>query len=78
MRKSSGLTPSVMHNVHRSNISSTDIVNITPGENQTAVSFTSETNWEALAFDISTGVNNFGQSRDVKITPVRHAHARLK
>lgn len=42
--------PTVMHNVHGPNISSADTVNLTTGESQIPVSFTSEPNWEALAF----------------------------
>lgn len=76
-RKSSGLTPTVTHNVHGPNISSSDVLNLAPGQNQIPVSFTSKPNWEALAFpkDFSTAVNRFGQARDVRITPVRYAHA---
>ena len=40
----------VMHNIDVPNISSSEIVNIAPGEGQIPVSFTSEPNWEALAF----------------------------
>ena len=40
----------VMHNIDVPNISSSEIVNIAPGEGQISVSFTSEPNWEALAF----------------------------
>ena len=47
--------------VGRPNISPSEIVNIAPGEGQIPVSFTSEPNWEALAFhkDYSTGRNHF-------------------
>ena len=40
----------VMHNIHGPNISSADILNLAPGENQIPVSFTSQPNLEALAF----------------------------
>ena len=61
IRKSFGLTPTVMPNVHGPNISSADILNSAPGQNQIPVSFTSEPNWEALAFpkEFSAGVNHF-------------------
>ena len=47
-----------MHNIDGSNKSSSEIVNIAPGEGQILVSFTSEPNWEALAFfkEYSTGI----------------------
>ena len=79
-RISSGLHPTVLHNVDGPNISSSDIVNIAPGENQIPVSFTSEPDWEALAYprEFSTGINHYNQDREVKITPVKYVHARLK
>ena len=79
-RISSGLHPTVLHNVDGPNISPSDIVNIAPGENQIPVSFTSEPDWEALAYptEFSTGINHFNQDREVKITPVKYVHARLK
>ena len=42
--------PTVMHNIDGPNISSCEIVNITPGEGQIPVSFTLEPSWETLAF----------------------------
>ena len=39
-----------LHNVDGPNISTDEIVNIAPGEGLIPVSFTSEPNWEALAF----------------------------
>ena len=39
-----------MHNVDGPNISSSEIGNITPGEGQIPVSFTSELNWAGLEF----------------------------
>ena len=42
--------PAVMCNVHWPNISSAYMLNLTTGESQIPVSFTSEPNWEALAF----------------------------
>ena len=70
----------VMHNIDGPNISSSEIVNITPGEGQISVSFTSEPNWEALAFlkEYSTGINHFNEDRDNPITPSKYVHARLK
>ena len=57
-----------------------EIVNIAPGEGQIPVSFTSEPNWEALAFpkDYSTGRNHFNEKREIPITPSKHVHTRLK
>ena len=47
-----------------------EIVNIAPGEGQIPVSFTSEPNWEALAFpkDYSTGRNHFNEERNSSST----------
>ena len=42
--------PTVMHNINRPNLCSSEIVNIVPREGQILISFTSELNWEALAF----------------------------
>ena len=51
-----------MHNIDGPNISSSEIVNIAPGEDQIPVSLTSEPNWEALAFfkECSTGRMRIG------------------
>ena len=56
------------------------IVNIAPGEGEIPVSFTSEPNWEALAFpkDYSTGRNHFNEEREIPITPAKYVHARPK
>ena len=72
--------PTVMHNIDGPNISASEIVNIAPGEGQIPVSFTSEPDWEALAFpkDYSTGKNHYGEDRKVKLTPSKYVHARLK
>ena len=70
----------VMYNVDGPNISLGKIVNITPGVGQIPVSFTSEPNWEALAFpkDYSTGRNHFNEEREIPITLSNYVHARLK
>ena len=70
----------VMHNIDGPNISSSEIVNIAPGEGQIPVSFASEPNWEALAFpkEYSTGINHFNEDRDNPITPSNYVHTRLK
>ena len=54
-----------------------EIVNIAPGEGQIPVSFTSEPNWEALAFPkyYSTGKNHFNERREIPITPSKYVHA---
>ena len=72
--------PTVMHNIDGPNISSSEIVNITPEEGQIPVSFTSEPNWESLAFpkEYSTGINHFNEDRDNPITPSKYVHVRLK
>ena len=69
-----------MYNVDGPNISPNEIVNIAPGEGEIPVSFTSEPNWEALAFpkDYSTGRNHFNEEREIPITPSKYVHTRLK
>ena len=79
MKMSSLPFPNGMHNIDGPNISSSEIVNIAPGEGQIPVSLTSEPNWEALAFfkECSTG-RNFNEDRDHPITPSKSVHARLR
>ena len=69
-----------MYNIDGPNISPSEIVNIAPGEVQIPVSFTSEPNWEALAFpkDCSTGKNHLNENREIPIPPSKYVHARLK
>ena len=69
-----------MHNIDGPNISASEIVNIAPGEGQIPVSFTSEPDWEALAFprEYSTGKNHYNEERKRYITPSKYIHARLK
>ena len=80
LKESSSHFPAVMYNVDGPNISPNEIVNIAPGEGQIPVSFTSEPNWEALAFpkDYSTGRNHFNEEREIPITPSKYVHTRLK
>ena len=44
------------------------------------MSFTSEPNWEALAFpkEYSTGKRHFNDNHEITITPAKYIHARLK
>ena len=80
MKMSSLPFPTVMHNIDGPNISLSEVVNIAPREGQIPVSFTSEPDWEALAFpkDYSTGINRFNEDRENPITPSKYVHARLK
>ena len=80
LNQSSPPFPTVMYNVDGPNISPSKIVNIAPGEGQIPVSFTSEPNWEALAFpkEYSAGRNHFNEEREIPITPPKYVHARLK
>ena len=54
-----------MYNVDGPNIYPSEIVTAAPSEGQILVSFTSEPNWEALAFpeDYSTRRNHFNEER---------------
>ena len=55
--------PTVKYNINGPDTFSSETVNIATGEDQIPVSFTSELNWEALAFptEYSTGRNNFNE-----------------
>ena len=57
-----------------------EIVNVAPGEGQIPVSFTSEPNWEALAFpkDYSIRRNHFNEEREISITHSKYVHTSLK
>ena len=70
LKESSYYFPTVMYNVDEPNISPNEIVNIAPGKGQIPLSFTSEPNWEALAFPkaYSTGKNHFNEEREIPIT----------
>ncbi|XP_066911966.1 uncharacterized protein [Clytia hemisphaerica] len=61
-------------------VSSDEIVNIAPCENEMPVSFYSEPDWEALAFPghYPDAKNYFNTPRDRNITPIKYVHARLK
>ena len=80
MKDFSSHFPTVMYNVDGPNISPNKIANIAPGEGQIPVFFTSEHNWEALAFpkDYSTERNHFNEEGEIPITPSKYVHARLK
>ena len=80
LKESSSHFPTVMYHVDGPNISPSEIVNIAPGEGQIPVSFTSEPNWEALAFpkDYSTEGNHFNEERENPITSSKYVHVRLK
>ena len=66
----------VMYNVDRPNISTSEVVNTT----KFLVSFVSQPNWETLAFtkDCSTGRNHFNEEREILIPTSKYVHARLK
>ena len=53
--------PTVLQNIDGTDISVDGVLNITPAEGQLPVSFTSEPNWEGLAFpkEYSTGKGHF-------------------
>ena len=69
-----------MYNIDGTNLSSSEVVNIAPGEGQIPVSFTSEPNWEVLAFpkDYSTQRNQYIQERQITIAHSKYLYTRLK
>ena len=73
--------PTVLDNIEGASVSPAQVLNEAPGEGQIPVSFTTEPNWEALAYpkDFSYGRFHFGDTtREVPITPSQYVHARLK
>ena len=72
--------PTVLHNLEGPSILPEQVVNIAPGEGQIPVYHSNEENWEALAFPkmYSHGKNHFNSFRDIRLTPSKYAHARLK
>ena len=50
LKESSSSFPTAIDDVDGPNMSPSEIVNIAPGKGQIPVSFTSEPNWETLAF----------------------------
>ena len=75
MKESSSPFPTVVYNVNGPSISLSEIVNIAPGEGQIPVCFTTEPNWEVLAFpkDFSTGRKHFNEERELKCCDDRFA-----
>ena len=72
--------PTVLHNIDGPSILPEQVVNIAPGEGQIPVSHYTEENWEPLAFpkEYSHGINHYSSPREVRITPSKYVHARLK
>ncbi|XP_066924610.1 uncharacterized protein [Clytia hemisphaerica] len=70
----------ISHKQSASVVSSDEILNIAPCENEIPVSFYSEPDWEALAFPghYPDAKNYFNSPRDKSITPTKYVHARLK
>ena len=68
--------PTLMYNVDRPNMSTSEIVDTT----KFLVSVISEPNWEALAFpkDCNTGKNCLNEEREILIPTSKYVHARLK
>ena len=54
LKESSSPFQTVVYNVDGSNISTSEIINIAPGEGQIPVSFTLKLNWEVLAQEETT------------------------
>ena len=73
--------PTVLHNIEDPSVSPVQVLNIAPGEGQISDLFTTEPNWEVLAFqkDFPCGRFHFGDTtREVPITPSQYIHACLK
>ncbi|GAB1600976.1 hypothetical protein Ahia01_000375800, partial [Argonauta hians] len=72
--------PTVMSNVTGPALSTSDVINVAPGEGQIPISIENEPDWEALAFpkEFSTGSNHFSSVRRVSISMIKCFHARLK
>ena len=63
--------PTVKHNINGPDTFSSETVNVAPGEDQIPVSFTSELNWETLAFptEYSTSRNHFNEDDIIQQLP---------
>ena len=63
--------PTVLQSIDGPELSVDYVVNIAPAEGQMPVLFTSECNWEALAFPkkYSTGKGHFNDNHEFTITP---------
>ena len=72
--------PTVLHNINGTNVEPGEVLNLAPAEGQIPVSFTSEPDWEALAFvkEFPLGKGHFNENRNVAITPSQYVHTRLK
>ena len=71
----------VLHNIEGLSVSPAQVLNIAPDEGQISFSYTTEPNWEALAFpkDFPYERFHFGNTtREVPITPSQYVHACLK
>ena len=72
--------PTVLHNIDGMSVRPGEILNIAPGEGQIPVSFTSEPDWEPLAYpkEFPLGKGHFNDEKQVRITPSQYVHTRLK
>ncbi|XP_066926640.1 uncharacterized protein [Clytia hemisphaerica] len=70
----------IAHQQSTTDITSDQVVNIAPCENEIPVSFYSEPDWEALAYPAHypDAKNHFNSPRDKNITPSKYIHTRLK
>merc|ERR1712142_1374128 len=61
-------------------ITSDQIVEIAPGEGQIPISYSTEPNWEPLAFvkHFSEGKFGYNYQREKYISPTKYIHSRLK
>ena len=79
-RSHCSLHPIVLYNVDGPTISSTEVVNIAPCENEIPVSFYLESAWEVLTFpgQYPSANNYLIEPRKRNTSPIKHVHARLK
>ena len=65
--------PTVMHNIDGPSITTSDVVNIAPGEGQIPVSIDNQPDWEPLAFprEFSTGNHHINSERNVPVSMVQ-------
>ena len=71
----------VLHNIESPSVSPAQVFNVAPGGGEIPVSFTTEPNWEALAFPKYFPYGRFhfvDTTREVPTTPSQYINARLK
>ena len=73
-------TTTCLHPTDGPSVTTEHVMNIAPGEGKIPVSFTSEPEWEPMAFPklFPYGKNHYNEKRRIKLSPLKYINARLK